>query len=303
MDCKDIDNLLTAYLEGEVTPKEEEQVKKHLAECPHCRGELESLVGLRDKLRSGLKLKASLAEPPPGSWEKIVEETGIKKQEEKPNAKKSILNWLAAPVCISLLAILLVGFAGMFGGMAPPPPEPPILVGDGDGGAIVVWKDFPYYSSGGIYAQYVDAEGHLLWGENGIKVFDCEPGCETYLSEATSDGGGGVIVYWKYVIYRGDDVGYAQHISRDGEMLWGNDGIPSEDVPEEYALISPDSSSELGYDVVAVSISGTSVVIYEDPPFKTLGYSRVIDDSSGGVIVASRASEGGSYSQTYSVYA
>lgn len=302
MNCKDIDNLLTAYLEGEVTPEEEQQVKKHLAGCSQCRSELELISTSRDKLSSVLKLEASRAEPPPSSWERIAKKAGSKERAEKPAAKRFAGAWLTVPISILLLVFLVVGSMGLLGGMAPSPLEPPALVSDGEGGAIVVWKGSPYYSSGDIYAQYVDADGNLLWGENGIQVFDCESDCEAYISEATNDDDGGVIIYWKYKIYKGEDIGYAQHISRDGELLWGDGGIPVEEVPEEFVLILPDSSWELRYDIVAVSVSGKSVVIYEEPSFKTLGYSRVIDDGSGGVIVTSRVGDSDSISKAYSVY-
>jgi hypothetical protein len=293
MDCNGIDNLLTAYLEGEVTPEEEGQIKAHLSECSQCRGELESLADSRDRLRRLLKLEASRVGPPPGSWGRIAEKAGIKEGVEKPTARGFGMVWRVVPICIVLLAVLATGFAGVLGASAPPPPEPPMLVGDGEGGAIVVWQDEAYFSGEGVFAQYVDDEGNLLWGENGIQVFDGED----HISKATSDGAGGAVIYWLH-----DGISYAQRISRDGEILWGDGGIPAGDVSEEFASIPPDSSRELKYNVMAVSVSGESVIIYEDPPFETVGYSRVIDDGSGGVIVASRVGEDSSVSRTYSVY-
>jgi len=115
MDCKDIDGLLTAYLEGEVTPEEEGQVEKHLADCPRCRGELESLAASRDKLCRLLKIEASRTEPTPGSWEKIAGKAGIKRGDEKPAAGRSGGAWLAVPVCAALLAMLALGLLGLFG--------------------------------------------------------------------------------------------------------------------------------------------------------------------------------------------
>lgn len=292
MDCNDIDKLLTAYLEGEVTPEEEGQVRLHLAECPHCRSEMEALAASRDKLRSVLKIEASRVETPPGSWEQIIERAGVKdKGEKKSTAGRLGLFWCLVPLYSLLLAVLVTGFAGVFGAAAPPPPEPPMLVGDGEGGVIMAWWDAVYE---GVFAQHVDAEGSLLWGKSGVQVFDEE----AYISRATSDGDGGAVIYWTH-----NKAAYAQRISRDGEMLWGDGGIPSEGVPEEFASIPPDYSWKLSYDIVAVSISGESVAIYENPPFETLGYSRVIDDGSGGVIVASRVGGDSSISRTYSVYA
>jgi hypothetical protein len=38
MKCETLHNKLIFFLEGDLTPKEEEQIKKHLAECPECAG-------------------------------------------------------------------------------------------------------------------------------------------------------------------------------------------------------------------------------------------------------------------------
>ncbi len=43
MKCKDIINLLSPYLEGELERKEREKLKAHLKECPKCREELSLL--------------------------------------------------------------------------------------------------------------------------------------------------------------------------------------------------------------------------------------------------------------------
>jgi hypothetical protein len=48
---------------------------------------------------------------------------------------------------------------------------------DGQGGLILIWrfqKELVAY--GGIFAQRVDAEGNIQWGEEGIAVFN-EPDC------------------------------------------------------------------------------------------------------------------------------
>jgi len=292
MDCQDIDELLTAYLEGQTTPVEAEGIRRHLAGCARCRDELAALGASRDKLRRLLKAEASRVEPSPGGWEAVAVRAGIKEGEQKPVVERLGKAWMAAPVCIFLLAVL-AGFASMFGGGALPPPEPPTLVGDGQGGAILVWLDVAGETDS-IRAQRLDAEGNLLWGQDGIQVVDEED----HITKATGDGAGGAVVYWMY-----DGVSYAQRISRDGETLWADGGIPEEDVPQELAAIAPDSSRELKYNVREISVSGQLVTIYIDPPFKTLSFSRVIDDGSGGVIVATRVGEGSSISRTYSVYA
>ena len=41
MDCRGINGLLTAYLDGEVTPEERTRIDEHLTAYPRCRQEPE----------------------------------------------------------------------------------------------------------------------------------------------------------------------------------------------------------------------------------------------------------------------
>ena len=45
----------------------------------------------------------------------------------------------------------------------------PRLVSDGEGGAIIIWRD--YRSFAGIYAQRVNSSGHIQWTLDGITLF------------------------------------------------------------------------------------------------------------------------------------
>jgi len=160
MNCKDIEKLLTAHLEGALTPAEDKRVQSHLDSCPRCRGELEALAATRNRLTQALNMAALRADPPPDSWEKLARRAGIKA--EAPAPKRSGLSWLAAPLSVLLLVILIAGlFVGM-GGMAQPPPEPPALVGDENGGAFLFWLDVPDNYGDGVYAQHIDAGNNLL---------------------------------------------------------------------------------------------------------------------------------------------
>ena len=71
MDCKDLNKLFTAYLDGEVTPEEREQIQAHLSTCPHCREELDALAATQNNLRQALKLTATQITPSPVVWAEI----------------------------------------------------------------------------------------------------------------------------------------------------------------------------------------------------------------------------------------
>lgn len=101
MKCSDMDELISAYANDELSPAQRESVEEHLSHCPHCRETLaacekvkQSLVSLRD-----FSAPANLAET---TMTKIKSST----------AKNHFQNWLrpvmTAGAAVIILAILLV---------------------------------------------------------------------------------------------------------------------------------------------------------------------------------------------------
>ena len=202
--------------------------------------------------------------------------------------------------CFIFLLVSLIGLSifntGCVGGRNVLPKNPPSLIDDGTGGVIMVWVDQP--QDHGIKVQHIDAKGNLLWKSKGILITNDET---LILPRLISDGYGGVIIYWES---ESDNKYLAQHLNSNGDFLWDKKGLPLEQIPSEFAPIPDISGLELIYGVNIVSVSNTlETIIYKSPIFKALGYSRVIDDGEGGVIVASRTGDGKSVGRTYSVYA
>ncbi|UCE97421.1 MAG: PD40 domain-containing protein [Dehalococcoidia bacterium] len=73
MDCKEITELLSSYIDEEVSPVEKRQIEKHLADCPLCREELEELSIAENKLRKTLHVVADHASDPKNTWLKVRE--------------------------------------------------------------------------------------------------------------------------------------------------------------------------------------------------------------------------------------
>jgi hypothetical protein len=244
MDCKDVDRLLTDYLEGELAPQDTELLEQHLAACRQCRGELEIRRKMRESLAQSLILSTSRIEPPSGSWERITEKAGINKEHQKKLPRKLNMAIFTAPLSICLLVILALGLLSMMSGMSPPPPGSPLLVNDGSGGTFVFWVDSPYYSSEGLYGQHIDAGGALRWGENKlISSEKCEP-------LTVSDGSGGVILAC------GDGNGiYARRLDAQGNPVWQKDKVIVCPMPENgwQSLLSMVEDGEGGAIVVCLS--------------------------------------------------
>ncbi|TFF86892.1 MAG: hypothetical protein EU551_00480, partial [Promethearchaeota archaeon] len=93
----------------------------------------------------------------------------------------------------------------------------PQIIGDGLGGAIIVWEDNRVSNKIDIYAQRINATGHPLWNTNGVFISN-KTGNSTN-PVITSDGQGGAIVAWQ------DDAAgnweiYCQRINSTGKSPW-----------------------------------------------------------------------------------
>jgi anti-sigma factor (TIGR02949 family) len=64
VDCKDLESLVTPYVDGEVTPAQCAAIEAHLAECPDCRRSAEAESGARAVVR---RCRDTLRAPAPPS--------------------------------------------------------------------------------------------------------------------------------------------------------------------------------------------------------------------------------------------
>jgi hypothetical protein len=95
---------------------------------------------------------------------------------------------------------------------------PPHVTGDGSGGAIIVWSEAEKrdkgYSTPVTYAQRINAEGQVLWGQGGKPV----PGVHG-LPYVVPDGSGGAIIVQVWPQIR------LQRIDREGNPMWSEKGV------------------------------------------------------------------------------
>ncbi len=74
MDCKEVKQLLAAYLDNEVTAEERRQIEAHLAVCPDCKKELDELAKAQTNLRQAFHAAASQAEYRRDTWRELQPE-------------------------------------------------------------------------------------------------------------------------------------------------------------------------------------------------------------------------------------
>jgi predicted anti-sigma-YlaC factor YlaD len=105
--CKEIESLLSAYLENELSPAESENVTQHLAACPHC-------LGLKEKLEELLLKLTDLQEEVPFFLKNRL--FNIPEISEKNKFAKIIYfpKWLAAAVGTIILFLNLFYFTNIF---------------------------------------------------------------------------------------------------------------------------------------------------------------------------------------------
>jgi len=104
----------------------------------------------------------------------------------------------------------------------------PVIISDGEGGAIIAWLDWRSYFEGrvvDIYAQKLSMGGVGLWEVNGLGV-TTEWG-EQEIYTVLSDADGGALFPWMDARrpYPEVDI-YAQKVSREGRRLWQEGGVP-----------------------------------------------------------------------------
>ncbi|MGH7731920.1 MAG: hypothetical protein ACRENJ_11795, partial [Candidatus Eiseniibacteriota bacterium] len=97
----------------------------------------------------------------------------------------------------------------------------PVVVGDGQGGAVVAWVDERSAGSD-VYAQRIGAGGVMQWGGGGVAVCTAW-GVQQELA-VVGDGQRGAIVVWQDRRSGTGDI-YARRVDESGVAQWGADGV------------------------------------------------------------------------------
>ncbi|MCD4818586.1 MAG: T9SS type A sorting domain-containing protein [Candidatus Cloacimonetes bacterium] len=92
---------------------------------------------------------------------------------------------------------------------------------DGEGGAILVWRDGRDEENENLYMQKIAYDGTLLWEENGTLVSNAPESQEK--AKIKPDGNGNFYIAWRDRRNENDGDIYAQYIDLDGNLLWDED--------------------------------------------------------------------------------
>ncbi len=128
----------------------------------------------------------------------------------------------------------------------------PVIVGDGEGGAIIAWEDyqFGYWN---IYALRIrnDTGGpYTGWPSTGVVLSPTT--YDQFLPDIVSDGSNGAIIVWQE--FSGSQYSiYAHGISGDGSNMWAGS-----------VVVSSGTTTFQGYPKVIKSDSNNVIITWED---------------------------------------
>lgn len=126
----------------------------------------------------------------------------------------------------------------------------PQVMQDYQGGAFICWSDS---RNKDIYAQRINIEGDAYWELNGVPVCSA-PGEQIHPVMVGDYAGGGIILFAdKNRIGDSDSDLYAQRFNNDGNLLWGNGGIP----------ICTSESDQIHYNI-RLDDNGCAIIVWTD---------------------------------------
>jgi hypothetical protein len=126
----------------------------------------------------------------------------------------------------------------------------PVMVSDGNHGAVIVWED-RRMGEVDIYAEHFNEWGERMWAEDGVPIC-AAPGSQTTLT-IDPDGFGGAFVSWQDYRSLSEYDLYAQHINNNGTTQWTADGV----------LIAGATGDQMNPGIVS-DAHGGAIIAFED---------------------------------------
>jgi len=178
------------------------------------------------------------------------------------------------------------------------------MCSDGSGGAIIVWTDTRGGTYSDIYAQKINATGHVQWAANGVAL--CTAYDDQYVPQICTDGAGGAIVTWADERDgASNDQIYAIRINSAGVVQWAANGIGicTNAYEQLYPQICSDGASGAvitwedrrggtGMDIYAQKVNSAGVAAWKANGIPVCNgtawqrYPKICSDGAGGAIVA-----------------
>jgi len=134
-------------------------------------------------------------------------------------------------------------------------PMEPSLVGDGSGGAIIIWRDMRRDADGeaSIYAQRAGTDGRIMWEVGGVKVSSTSLNPRPLI---ISDEEGGVII--AYSFQEDGKILNVQKLDVNGRVAWQTNGITL--TGNGFSSFNISSDGQGGITIAWGSVSGNAFI-------------------------------------------
>jgi hypothetical protein len=174
------------------------------------------------------------------------------------------------------------------------------MIGDGSGGAILMWEESERGSTR-IIVQKITSAGIVQWAAGGVTI--CTSAGDQGNPELVGDGAGGAIITWNDDRSGTSDI-YVQRIDASSVVQWSNDGIVicdatgSQDNPKIVgdqaggAIITWADARSGGYDIYAQKIDPSGAVQWPADGVAICNATtdqtspRIVMDGAGGAVIA-----------------
>lgn len=101
MNCRDIQNRISMYVDRETSPEENRLIRAHVYACPECQAELQAVEAVKSSLR-GL----SHCEPPAGMEDRLLAAVAQQAETQKPARRFAPFALVAATFTVAFMGWL-----------------------------------------------------------------------------------------------------------------------------------------------------------------------------------------------------
>jgi hypothetical protein len=152
----------------------------------------------------------------------------------------------------------------------------PVLASDGNGGAIVAWREASAANAAEVYAQRLTSAGAQAWATNGVAVISAAG--DQWRPTIMADGSHGAIIAWHDWRSGNADV-YAQRLNNAGALQWSTGGVVlcSAAADQTVPVMAPDGMN--GAIVAWQDSRGSDADIYA----QRLSFGGVVQWAANGV--------------------
>ncbi len=124
---------------------------------------------------------------------------------------------------------------------------------DRNGGAFIVWQDLNIAGNYDVYGQHINANGILLWGNNGKAI--CNATGDQINAKIDPDSiNNGAFIAWQDTRNSTDYDIYIQRVDSNGNSIWNTNGV----------VVSNANNNQSALDLMSISTTNETIITWKD---------------------------------------